>query len=314
MAASIAILLCTFNGERFLRAQLDSLYRQTHTNWQLWVSDDGSTDATLAILHETQQQWGEGRLHIVQGPRSGATANFLSLVRHSDIHSDHYAYCDQDDIWEPERLARGLRALQQQGGQPDQPALYGTRTRYIDETGKITGQAGRFSRKPGFGNALVQCIAGGNTMLFNTALRDVLCQAPAEVAPVNHDWWTYLLATGTGGRVIYDPEPTVRYRQHSINLIGKNRGLGARLERLDRLLNRSFQQANEANIAALQAVKSQLTTQSQLQLQAFADATGKGSNRRRPLARLLAWRRAGLYRQQPIEDLALAFAALVGRL
>ena len=165
--ANVAILLCTFNGAQFLAKQLDSFAAQTHAVWQLWVSDDGSTDNTRTILMEFATRH-PARVRMVQtGPQRGFAYNFVNLLQRGDIDADYFAYADQDDIWHPERLARGVRALDEI--KQVQPKLYGSRTTYIDSQDQLIGMSKLFTRRPSFPNALVQCIAGGNTMLFDKA-------------------------------------------------------------------------------------------------------------------------------------------------
>ena len=108
----IAILLCTYNGSKYLREQLDSLIEQTHKNWILYVSDDGSSDDTLDILHHYQRTLGT-RLFIFEGPRQGFARNFISLIQNPLVDGDYFAFSDQDDIWLDDKLARSLAALQQ---------------------------------------------------------------------------------------------------------------------------------------------------------------------------------------------------------
>src|SRR5215470_9753056 len=131
------ILLCTFNGEHFLAQQLASLKRQTFKNWKLIASDDGSSDQTKSILRAFGKSFAPGKVKIIDGPRRGAPANFLFLACGKNLASDYYAFCDQDDVWEADKLARAISILEQPGLAV--PALYGSRTSLIDETGKTTG-------------------------------------------------------------------------------------------------------------------------------------------------------------------------------
>ena len=94
----IAILMCTYNGERFIAEQIDSFLNQTHKNIALWVSDDGSTDGTMIILKKYQEKFPKGRFKIINGPGKGFVMNFLSLICHKDVKADYYAFSDQDDI------------------------------------------------------------------------------------------------------------------------------------------------------------------------------------------------------------------------
>src|SRR6266853_2992806 len=145
---TVTILLCTFNGELFLAQQLASLERQTFKNWKLVASDDGSSDQTKSILNAFRKSFAPGKVKIIDGPRRGAPANFLSLACGKNLASDYYAFCDQDDVWEADKLARAIDVLERAG--PGVPALYGSRTSLIDENGKTTGFSPLFPKPPTF--------------------------------------------------------------------------------------------------------------------------------------------------------------------
>jgi glycosyltransferase involved in cell wall biosynthesis len=123
---SVAILLCTYNGARFVKGQLDSYERQDHQNWQLWVSDDGSADETLSILEEYKNKWPKNKLKLFVGPQKGFAANYLSLVLRKEIIADYYAFSDQDDIWQDTKLSRAIKLLK--NAEQKSPALYCSRT------------------------------------------------------------------------------------------------------------------------------------------------------------------------------------------
>ena len=117
----VAILMAVYNGAEFLPEQLNSLASQTYENWRLWVSDDGSADSTLDILHRYQESWGAEKLRLLAGPRRGFQANFLKLTAQRDITADYYAWSDQDDVWLPEKLARALECLKPLA--PERPVI-----------------------------------------------------------------------------------------------------------------------------------------------------------------------------------------------
>lgn len=135
-ASRVAILLTTYNGEKYLQDQLDSIAGQTYRNWKLYASDDGSTDSTLDILQRFQRQYGANQVHLFAGPRTGFAQNFLSLIRNPDIHAEYFAFCDQDDVWFAHKLERSVTRLDVL---PDNtnPAVYCSRTRLIDEVGAL---------------------------------------------------------------------------------------------------------------------------------------------------------------------------------
>lgn len=303
----VAILLGTYNGEKYLAEQLDSYASQTHGNWKAWASDDGSSDATPSVLRDYQRLWGAEKLAILDGPAGGCTRNFLSLATSSAISADHYAFSDQDDIWEADKLQRALDWLETQP--PGVPALYCSRTMFVDEANHDIAMSQLYTRPPGFANALVQNIASGNTMVFNRAARQLLCAAGADADVYIHDWWLYMLVSACGGVVHYDPHPTLRYRQHDINLIGMNTGWKARLARMRMLFAGRLEEWDEQHVRALQKLDCHLTAQSKRTLNLFAAA-----RRRWLLPRLAGLRRAGIYRQTLLGNLGLLAAAMFGKL
>ena len=303
----VAVLLCTMQGQRFLAEQLNSIATQTHPHWEIWASDDGSDDHTHAILDYYQSHWGQDRISIHDGPAEGSTANFLSLSCRADIEADYFAYADQDDIWEADKLDRAVQWLETVPKHI--PALYGSRTLLVDERNQHLGYSELFTREPSFRNALVQSVAGGNTMVFNRAARDLLRQAGENVEAVTHDWWAYMLITGCGGRVHYDPYPTVRYRQHDSNQFGANTSVRAQTRRAVELLRGRFRGWVDANLKALQGVQHLLTPENQRVLQEFAQA-----RRRLVMGRLVGLQRAGVFRQTRRGNLGIFLAALINRL
>jgi hypothetical protein len=299
--------MCTYNGAPYLQEQLDSFAEQTHSNWKLWVSDDGSHDETLNILEKTAAQWGSDKLTIFQGPRRGYVANFLTLLCRTDIAADYFSLSDQDDIWLPEKIAHAVQWLKAQPA--DKPALYCSRTTSVDETGKIIGTSPLFARKPGFGNALVQSLAGGNTMVMNTAARQLMMKAGADLQVPSHDWWIYILLSACGGNIFYDPRPHILYRQHGRNLIGANQGWMARLQRLQRVLAGQNRTWSDQYLAALQPLSVHFTIENQHLLQRFA--TLRQSHWP---ARIRGILNSGLYRQSMLSDMALWLAIVLQRL
>lgn len=303
----VAILMCTFNGALYLKEQLESFAAQTFLNWTLYVSDDGSTDETLDILALYQAMWGIERLIVFEGPRQGFAANFVSLVRRPEVTGDYFAFSDQDDIWFSEKLARSVSSLAPIG--ETKPALYCSRTRIVGADKEVIGESPLFAKPPSFQNALVQSIAGANTMLINRAARNLLLQLPVNAPIVAHDWITYLLVTGSGGGVIYDARPSLDYRQHGGNLIGANATLKDRLLRLRGMLSGRFARWNDANLNILFDMVSHLSEKNRAVLENFA------SMRKGPcIHRISALRSTGVYRQTIHGNLSLVLAVCLGRL
>jgi len=304
---TVAVLLSAYNGAKYIAEQLDSIINQTHRNWVLHISDDGSTDGTLDIVRDYISIGYGGVIHLHDGPRKGFAQNFLSLVRRESIVADYYVFCDQDDVWLPGKLERALSFCAKED--PSRPFLYCSRTRLIDEQGQPIGFSSLFDRPVGFGNALVQSLAGANTMLFNNAARNMLRQVPLAANIVSHDWLAYMLVSGCGGKVFYDPQPFIDYRQHQANLVGANTGLFDRLGRLARVFGGTFHYWNECNLVILQQFERNLTAENREVLSRFSAARRVRGYK---AASLLG--RSGVYRQSRLEDWAMKMAAVIGKI
>jgi glycosyltransferase involved in cell wall biosynthesis len=304
----VAILLCTYQGEEFLADQLDSISGQTHNNWHVYVSDDGSDDATSAILRDYQQKWSAQRLTICEGPKKGFAENFLSLVCNTQIDAEYFAYSDQDDIWEPGKLTRAIELLQKNNNNLF-PALYCSRTILINAKNEVIGFSPLFKEPPSFVNALTQNIGGGNTMVFNASARRLLMQAGSDLSIVSHDWWTYLVVSGCGGNVYYDSLPLLRYRQHTGNLVGTNISWSGRLNRVMMLFQGVFRKWNDKNIKALNSIKNVLTDNNKEILHNFENARSMWL-----LPRLYYLRKCGIYRQTIFGNLGLVLAAVFNKI
>ena len=305
---AVTIVMGTYQGERFLREQLASIAAQTHRNWRLFVSDDGSTDETRTIVQELGAVLrGRHEVDLVDGPRKGFVANFLTSVCRAPA-TDYYAFSDQDDVWESDKLERALSILERVP--KDRPALYCGRTCIIDVAGRSIGLSPAFLRPPSFGNALVQSIGGGNTMVMNYAARELLRAAGPDIDVVSHDWWTYQLVSGAGGAVHYDLEPRLRYRQHGGNSVGANNTFGARCKRFWLLLFEGrFKRWTDRNVRALGQVRHLLTRENRALLVSLIEV------RSGPLPRnLFTLYRSGIYRQTWPSNIGLIMATAFGKL
>ena len=304
--SSVAIFMSTYNGQQFLAEQLQSIEQQAHRNWRVLLSDDGSSDDTLLIAKQFQQQWGNDRLLIRQGPKQGFCLNFLSMACDPIIKADYYAFSDQDDVWMADKLARAL-AYFESVSEPSLPRVYCGRTQNVDEQLNSLGYSPLFALPRSFRNALVQSIAGGNTMVFNQAAKELIEQA-GFLKVVSHDWWLYQLIKGAGGVVFYDPEPSILYRQHANGLVGANLSIGARYDRFIFAINGGFKQWNTINYEALCSVKHLLTKDSRDILRLFGAFRGAKFKDR---VRLLEV--CGLYRQTWQGTISLWIATLINK-
>ena len=304
----VAILAGVYNGGRYLAEQFASIAAQTVPDIDLWVSDDGSTDNSRAVMAEIGAEWRKGSFALLEGPALGKfSENFRSLLVNEDIVADYYAFSDQDDVWAPDKLEAAIEWLEKQPA--GKPALYGGRTRIVDGEGRPVGFSPVFREPPSFRNAIVQSIAGGNTLVMNRAARDLIAESARRTGFVAHDWWCYIMVTGAGGAMRYSPEPRVDYRQHVGNLIGSNDGTMARLRRSGFLLRGGFARWMDSNLAGLAACEDLLDDDGRAVFRQFSEL------RRAALpTRLTELRRSGIHRQTWRGQTSLFLAAALGKL
>jgi glycosyltransferase involved in cell wall biosynthesis len=306
----VAILMGTKNGARFLAEQLDSLAAQTHQNWVLIVSDDGSNDDTLKILRAYRVKWPAGKLIVKEGPKQGFCANFQSMACDPSIKADYYAFCDQDDVWLPTKLEIAVKniAAHQVHRNVTLPYLYCGRTTYVSENLEPIGISPLFVFPAKFRNALVQSIAGGNTMVFNQETKLALEKVGVVNVP-SHDWWLYLLVSGIGGEVYYDKVPQILYRQHDDSIVGENRSFTSKCFRAYTLLRGRFRNWNTKNIEAMHVVNGMLTEDNQEILRLF-----KLLRSAKLIDRFRLMEVCGLYRQTWRGTVTLFLAALLKKI
>ncbi|WP_211248243.1 glycosyltransferase [Brackiella oedipodis] len=297
--------MCTYNGAEFIQAQLDSFAAQNNNHWSLWVSDDGSSDQTVEQVQDfmrRHQVVGE----VVQGPKQGFAKNFQSLTSLPQIEADYYAFADQDDIFCSDKLTRAVAWLEQQDR--TKPALYCSRTQLINEHNVVTGYSPNNTKAPGFGNALIQNIASGNTMVFNKAARHLFVQA-CHVPMVFHDWSLYQIVTACEGAVYFDSHPTVLYRQHSQNVVGNGMALQRRIKNFLAVHQGRSREWNSINIHVLEQVREHMSPRAAEQLQCF-----KAMRSANLWQRLQLMRQAGLYHQHCLGGLTTLSYVLRNRL
>lgn len=299
----VTVLMAVHNGAAHLAEQLDSLTGQAHGNWRLVVSLDGAQDGSGAIL---EAHASASRIRRIDGPGKGAAANFLHLMRQVEPGTC-WAFSDQDDVWLPHKLSRAIEALERVPW--NRPAMYHSRSVITDGVLDNPRLSPPRPRPPSFANALVQNIAGGNTIVLNPAASRLAHAAALEVAEVTvHDWWLYQLITGAGGLVLHDDAPGLLYRQHGGNLIGANNGVRARARRLRMVMDGTYRRWMEVNLAALQACAGYFTPQNRSLLRRVIAA------RRQPLAvRLRMLREVGVHRQTQFASSVMWLSVMLGR-
>ncbi|WP_223813001.1 MULTISPECIES: glycosyltransferase family 2 protein [unclassified Pantoea] len=292
---TVSILMGTYNGEKYLTEQLQSIASQTYTNWNLIVSDDGSTDSTCEIIEQFALNHPD-KVYLHKGPGKGFAANFFNMLQRSDINSEFYAFCDQDDIWLDDKLES---AVMQLSSVPENKyKLYGSRTKLIDSYGKFIGYSPCFTKAFSFNNALLQSYAGGNSMVFSRGLKQIFETFPVDLKIVSHDWILYIICSAMNGAVIYDREPKILYRQHEDNLVGSNIGLLSKVKRFNRLFSGEFKTWSKMNCMALDCIKESMPNENQVNYARF-NSLKKGL-----VKRIAGFIFGGFYRQSFVETCA----------
>lgn len=215
----VCVLLSAYNGEKYIGEQIDSILAQTYGNIRLYVRDDGSADGTADILREYER---EGKLRCIRGENKGFIDSFFELLKICG-DAEYYAWCDQDDVWLPEKIERAVKVLEENKGAEELPMLYFSDYDYYDENMDFQGHGLDYRRGPSFANSLMDCISLGFTSVFNRRAREKMAEHIPKYS-CGHDWWTYMLCAAFG-KVIYDRgQYMVKYRrlEKSVSPGGKN--------------------------------------------------------------------------------------------
>lgn len=207
----VNIILATYNGEKHIEKQLDSILAQTYSNIALWIRDDGSTDHTVAVIQAYGKAHPEAELHLLEqdGRNLRCPASFYEILRRCDP-ADYYAFSDQDDIWYAEKIERAVRALQKEDDQ--QMLLYYSACDYKTEDGRRIRTSARQKENLQLSDVLYYTPGSGFTIVFNEKTRKELV-LDVEPGPEYHDRWL-IRGVVCFGKVIYDPKSTAAHIRH----------------------------------------------------------------------------------------------------
>lgn len=215
----IAVLMSTYNGEKYLKEQINSILNQNiKFHIELWIRDDGSTDNTKKILEEYSKK---GKLNWYTGENLGPARSFLDLVRHCKGY-DFYAFADQDDYWMPNKLSNAIAFFYDE----IIPQLYFCNAELVDMNLKSLNR-NVYKKNPRTDFETLVCSGGllGCTMVFNDILAKEIQKYPIPINVVMHDFYISVLCKAIGGKIIFDNKSNLKYRQHENNVIGVPNGL-----------------------------------------------------------------------------------------
>lgn len=220
---TVAVLMSTYNGERYLKEQIESIITQSFSNWQLYIRDDGSTDHTVSIINEFVHK--DKRIIFLNAnfdKNLGVTRSFMKLLESAE--ANYYMFSDQDDYWKKDKIELTLKKMQDAEEKFNyKPICVHTNLTIVDNN--LNGNL--LMKKPedtwsNFKQLLFKNCVTGCTMMINQALKRQINFNDKKLVNVYlHDWWIALIAAAFG-KVIYLEEPTILYRQHVGNLVGSN--------------------------------------------------------------------------------------------
>ena len=207
----ITVLMSTYNGEKYLTEQIESILNQRNVNVNILVRDDGSTDQTLTILKKYQEK---GALEFYTGENLGPQRSFLHLLQHAP-QCDYYAFADQDDVWMADKISVAVNRLKTSG---TKPAIYVCQTQMTDQ---VLNPIATPSLSPllTFGESLIYAFASGCTMVMNDSMRKIVNAYCPQFIDM-HDKWIMEIATAIGADIYFDKKSHILYRQHERNAIG----------------------------------------------------------------------------------------------
>lgn len=214
----VAVLMSTFNGEKYLNEQIDSILFQEDVNLTLYIRDDGSTDKTIEIINEYLKK--TSSVILTKGNNIGVGNSFMQLVYDVPNEYDFYAFSDQDDVWLPGKLKRAIEIISAYR----KPILYSSNQTLVDKNLEYLGM--RYSQKPDTGYLQILCKnkISGCTMVWNNTLNKLLQsknRRPTSTLLQNriHDVWVAMVAAIVGD-IYFDMKSYIQYRQHENNVVG----------------------------------------------------------------------------------------------
>lgn len=213
---TVMVIMSTYNGERFIREQIDSILNQENCQVGIYVRDDGSTDRTVEILSAYRKN---GVLDYCVGKNLKPAKSFLTALIDTK-QADYYAFADQDDIWEKDKLYSAIHTLEM-NPQPNVPLLYCSNLTVVDSDKKMIKEKLLPDKiVKDYQQLLVRSPhIFGCTEVFNNELCNIIRKNGVPENLIMHDLWVALIAASCG-KIIYDNTAHMKYRQHGDNHTG----------------------------------------------------------------------------------------------
>lgn len=302
----VTIVLSTYNGEKFLAEQLDSLFDQTHNNFCVLVRDDGSKDLTKKILNKYSKE--HKNFHVIFGKNIGVISSFLELLEVIPWDTDYIALCDQDDVWYPNKIERSIERIKKVSD--NSPIMYCGALEIVDEKLNPVRILDNVKKEPAFKNALVQNVATGCTIVINSQAKQLLINKDVDLSMIRmHDWWIYQVIS-VFGNVIYDHKPMIKYRQHTTNVVGSLSGINLWRRRINRYIKNEDYSIRYQASELLRIYNEQLPKHKKYILTEFLEIVNTSNF----FKRLIYAFQSSIYRQKTIDDLILRILLILKRI
>ena len=219
----IAIIIATYNGEKYINELLESLVNQTYQNFRCYIHDDGSSDQTLEICLRYQEAYPENFLVLNYPASGGSKENFFSIIKY--VVEPYMMFCDQDDIWLPKKIELSLKKIKElEFSYNSKPLIVFSDLKIVDSNLNVLHNSycnfKKVRKNISFRDSLIQGIIPGCACILNRKLYSILNTYKNVNNIYMHDWWALALCLGVGGHYDIVEEPLILYRQHSNNTLG----------------------------------------------------------------------------------------------
>lgn len=306
---SVAVILGFYNGNKYILDQLESIISQTHKNISVFIFDDNSSEKIIKKEIYSKQKYPNQISIITRKTNLGYAKNFLYGLKELKNNFDYYAFSDQDDIWDNNKIEQALIHLNHKDN--SKANLYCSRTNYYNyDLSRKIGSSKIFNRPPTFRNAILQNIAGGNTIVLNNKAKEIISKTIKCKEYVSHDWWCYQIISASEGAIIFNKTTFVKYRQHNKNIIGRNNSLKEKSKRLFLFFSGKYKDWCEINMNNLKLNKDIFSKNNLRVLNYFLSA--RKSNHF--IKKIKNYKKSGVYRQSKIENIIFLIGLLLNKI
>lgn len=307
MKPKVAILLSSYNGGEYISEQIESILNQSYKNITLLIRDDGSTDKTISIIQSYLNN--HKNIIFLKGENIGLVRSFLELLRYAfSKNFDYFAFCDQDDIWLPNKISSAVDCLDKYSNEGFTPLLYSCTSKVVDKNLKFTGKlTEKKTKEITFFNTAIQNICPGHNQVINRPLAKIVLDLFKNNNYIySQDYWITNIAVVTG-KICFDNIPHTLYRMHNDNQLGYGSSkLGRFINHITRVKNKEARKMAIQLNDFVRLLYSTLSMKEKNEMSLFFDSQSSFIKRANYI------RYTKLYRQNNKETLAFKILYLLG--